>query len=98
VRGQCVTFECDKSDFLVRMTFSTVPFGIPKKYVINHILFVISVVRAIMTFAHNNNIFNRPFALRQNYVTNHIFFTFRICRLSDGSDKHNKICNAMIVG
>jgi hypothetical protein len=27
-----------------------------------------------MTFARNNNIFNRPFALRQNYVLNHIFF------------------------
>jgi hypothetical protein len=56
------------------MTFSTVPFGIPKKYVINHIFFDISVVRAIMTFARNNDIFNRPFALQQNYVLNHIFF------------------------
>jgi hypothetical protein len=36
----------------------SVPFGIPKKYVINHILFDISVVRAIMTFARNNDIFN----------------------------------------
>jgi hypothetical protein len=74
VQGQCVTFDCDKSDFLVRMTFSTVPFGIPKKYVINDILFDMSVVRAIMTFARNNDIFNRPFASNQNYVLNHIFF------------------------
>jgi hypothetical protein len=74
VRGKCVTFKCDKSVFLARMTFSTVPFGIPKKYVINHILFDILVVRAIMTFAHNNNIFNRSFALRQNYVLKHNFF------------------------
>jgi hypothetical protein len=66
VQGQRVTFDCDKSDFLVRMTFSPVPFGIvPKKYVINDILFDMSVVRAY--------IFNRPFALNQNYVLNHFF-------------------------
>jgi hypothetical protein len=83
VRCQCVTFKCDKSVVLARMTFSTVPFGIPKKYVINHILVDILVVCAIMTFAHNNNIFNRPFTLRQNHVLNHIFLTFWICGLSD---------------
>jgi hypothetical protein len=38
-----------------------------------------------MTFARNNDIFNRPFTLRQTYVLNHIFFTFWMCGLSDGS-------------
>jgi hypothetical protein len=54
----------------------SVPFGKSKNYVLNDILFDLLVVRAKMTFARNNNIFNRPFALRQNYVltVNHIFF------------------------
>jgi hypothetical protein len=42
--------------------------------VLNDILFDLSVVRAKVTFARNNDIFNRPFALSQNYVLNHIFF------------------------
>jgi hypothetical protein len=54
-----------------------------KKYVINDILFDMSVVRAIMTFVCNNDIFNRSFTLNQNYVLNHIFLTFWICGLSD---------------